>query len=83
MCRIGHGRAVAKIVCTPDRAAALLSQARDALQDTDPGWMNPQVTLLVPTNHTSETREDTAWRSNPVKWPKRGPARRRAAAPLV
>jgi hypothetical protein len=38
--------AVAEIVRSPDRATALLNQARDALEGTDSGWVNPQVTCF-------------------------------------
>ena len=42
-----RARAVlAQIVRTPERVAALLSQAKDAVQDTDSGWRNPQVTCF-------------------------------------
>ena len=37
---------VAEIVRTPERAAALFNQARDALEGTESGWGNPQVTCF-------------------------------------
>ena len=38
--------ALAQIVRTPERVLALLNQAKDAVQDTETGWQNPQVTCF-------------------------------------
>jgi hypothetical protein len=38
--------ALAQIVRTPGRVAALLNQAKDAVQGTESGWRNPQVTCF-------------------------------------
>ena len=38
--------ALAQIVRTPERVLALLNQAKDAVQDTESGWQNPQVTCF-------------------------------------
>jgi hypothetical protein len=38
--------ALAEIVRSPARASELLSEAREALEGTDSGWVNPQVTCL-------------------------------------
>ena len=38
--------ALAQIVRTPGRVAPLLNEAKDAVQDTESGWQNPQVTCF-------------------------------------
>jgi hypothetical protein len=38
--------ALAQIVRTPGRVAALLNQAKDAVHSTESGWRNPQVTCF-------------------------------------
>jgi len=48
--------ALAQIVRTPGRVAALLNKAKDAVQDTESGWRNPQVTCFLSLASSSPTR---------------------------